>query len=115
MIIIDQEDKLFSMFCHLSALLGYFLPFGNIIGPLIIWFIKKDVSEIVNHQGKEAINFQLTVTVGVLISIPLCFILIGFIFLIGLAIFDIVFIIIAAVKSYDGHQYEYPLSFKFLK
>ena len=47
-------------FINLSSLSQYFIPFGNFIFPIIIWSTKKDSSEYVNQQGKETINFQLS-------------------------------------------------------
>ena len=47
-------------FINLSSLSQYFIPFGSFIFPIIIWSTKKDSSEYVNQQGKETINFQLS-------------------------------------------------------
>ena len=54
-----KDARNWGMTCHLSALSGYFIPLGNLLGPLIIWAIKKDEFTFVDQQGKEAINFQL--------------------------------------------------------
>ena len=53
----DKDAKMWAMFCHLSALVGFVIPFGNIIGPLIIWILKKEEYELVNLNGKEALNY----------------------------------------------------------
>lgn len=110
-----KEECLWAMFTHLSAFVGYFIPFGNIITPLILWAIKKDSMPLVDDQGKEALNFQITLTVAVLIAFALCFIVIGIPLLFLLGIGGLILIIIAAVKANDGQRYRYPLTIRFIK
>ena len=85
---VNKDENMWAMFCHLSALVGFVIPFGNIIAPLIIWTLKKDEYPHVNDQGKEAINFQLSITVYILISVVLVFVVIGIPLLIILGIFS---------------------------
>jgi len=67
------------MLCHLTALLGIIgIPFGNIVGPLIIWLLKKNVYPFVNEQGKESLNFQISMTIYALAAALLILIKIGF-------------------------------------
>ena len=73
----DKDARTWGMICHLMSLSGYLIPFGNIIGPLIIWAVKKDEYPFVDDQGKEAMNFQLTLTIVFLVCVPLVFLLIG--------------------------------------
>jgi uncharacterized Tic20 family protein len=105
---------MWAMFCHISAIIGFVIPFGNIVAPLVLWALKKDEYKIVNLHGKEAINFQISITIYVLISILLIFIVIGIPILIALGIFELIAIIIAAVKANEGKLYHYPLSIRFL-
>ena len=77
--------------------------------------MKKDESRFVDDQGREALNFQLTIFVGMLISIPLCFIIIGIFTLLALVVIDIVYTIIAGIKANEGVWYRYPWSIKFLR
>lgn len=111
---IDEHARNWAMLCHLSALAILVIPFGNIIGPLIIWLIKKDEYPFVDEQGKESLNFQISMTVYMLVSFLLIFVIIGILLLIGLAIAGIVLIIIAAVKANAGEHYEYPFTIKFI-
>jgi uncharacterized Tic20 family protein len=110
-----RDAYTWGMLCHLSALVGYFVPFGNIIAPLIIWLIKRDNDPFVNDQGKEAVNFQISITIYTAIASILILILIGIPAIIALAIMNIVFIIIATVKSSNGEAYRYPMTIRFLK
>jgi uncharacterized Tic20 family protein len=112
---ITHNDKQMGMFCHLAAFAGMIIPFGSLIGPLIIWQMKKDESEYINYHGKESLNFQITMAIALLISIVLMFVLIGFLLVPALVIFELVMIIIAAIKANDGVKYEYPISFRFIK
>ena len=110
----NRDGNMWAMFCHISAIAGFVIPFGNIVAPLVIWAMKKDEFDIVNVHGKEAINFQISITIYVLISILLIFVVIGIPILIALGIFELIVIIIAAVKANEGKVYRYPLSIRFL-
>ena len=112
------------MLCHLSALaICIGIPFGNIIGPLIVWLIKKDEFPSVNVHGKQSLNFQITVTIALVatsvagfVSVLIC--CIGYLFfivagLIGLA--GLILPIIAGVKANNGESYQYPYSIEFVK
>ena len=113
---VDSRDQnMWAMLCHLSTLAGFIIPLGNVIGPLVIWMIKKDVYPLVDDQGKEALNFQISMTIYYVISGILILILIGIPLLIGLALFSLVVTIIAMVKASDGVAYRYPLSIRFIK
>ncbi|MEM9620099.1 MAG: DUF4870 domain-containing protein [Pseudomonadota bacterium] len=101
------------MIAHLSALVGFIIPFGNIIGPLVVWQIKKDMP-FVEEQGKEALNFQITVSLAAIVCFILMFILIGALLLPILGIAAIVFTIIAAIKANGGEHYEYPLTLRLV-
>ncbi len=111
---LTKDERMWAMLCHLLALAGYIIPFGNVIGPLVVWLIKKEESEFVNDQGKEAVNFQISMTIYIIISAFLAIILIGIPLLIGLAIFDLIMIIVAAIKANDGVKYRYPLTIRLV-
>jgi len=109
-----SDEKTWAMVCHLAAL-AYFIPFGQIIGPLIIWLLKREEFPLVEDQGKEALNFQLSILIYQLLSIPLIFIVIGIPILIFLGVMNIVLIVIAAVNAGRGVAYRYPLSLQLIK
>jgi hypothetical protein len=123
----SAEERQWAMFAHLSALLGALLTgvwgggWGCFIGPLVIWLVKKDTMPFVNDQGKEALNFNITVAIafvvlfllsvmtfgiGLIIAIPL-WIIIGISWL--------VFTIIAAIKANEGVLYRYPFTLRLIK
>ena len=108
------------MFCHLAGLVGYLpvvpFPVGNVLGPLILWLIKKDEMPFVNDQGKEALNFQISMSIYALVCLPLvCLAGLGAVLAGIVAIVDLVFIIIASIESNKGKAYRYPLSIRMIK
>jgi hypothetical protein len=114
----SRDACMWAMFCHLAGL-GGFLPIapilGGIVAPLIIWQIKKDQFAFVNEQGKEAVNFQISILIYALAAGLLCFACIGFFLLPAVYIFDVVFLLIAGVKANNGEHYRYPLTIRFIK
>lgn len=111
----SKEECTWGMLCHLAAFSGFIIPFGNIIGPLIIWVIKKDQMSFVDEQGKESLNFQITMLIAFLISAILTLILIGFLLIGILAVFEIVVLIIASIKANEGVHYRYPVTIRLIK
>ncbi len=103
-----QEERSTAMLCHLTGLLGGFIPPVNIIAPLIIWLLKKDQSPFVNDQGKEALNFQISVTIYMVISFILLFVLIGIALMAVVGLYWLIFGIIATIKANEGVPYRYP-------
>ena len=111
---ISKDERVWALLCHISAFACFVFPFGNIIAPLIVWVLKKDESPFIDDQGKEALNFQITVTIFFFISIILIFVVVVIPLLIGLFFFNIIFTIIAALKANDGEKYRYPINMKFI-
>ncbi|CDF96300.1 MULTISPECIES: DUF4870 domain-containing protein [unclassified Pseudomonas] len=111
----DREARQWAMFCHLSALSGLVIPFGTLIGPLVLWQVKRESDPFVDAQGKEALNFQITVAIASLISLLLMVVVIGF-FLFGLiAIGALVLTIIGGIKANEGQPYRYPFTWRVIK
>jgi len=96
----------------LAHLLGIFTGF---LGALIIWLMKKDDSVYISEQAKEALNFQITITIGFVIAWVLAFILIGLIFFPILLVLNLVFCIIAAMAASKGQAYRYPFALRLVQ
>ena len=111
----SKDERTWAMLSHFSALCMFIFPLGNILAPLIIWLIKKEEMSFVEDQAKEVLNFQISMTIYLLISGILCFILIGIPFVIGLGIFNVIITIIAAISANDGKYYRYPINLKLIK
>jgi len=111
----SSQARTWEMLCHLSALAGFFIPFGNLLGPLIVWLIKKNEIPSVDAHGKESLNFQISILIYAIVSGILVLVLIGFVLLIAVGIFSLVCIIIASIKASNGVPYRYPLTIRFLQ
>lgn len=110
-----SPSKQWELASHLSAFAGYIIPFGNIIGPLVVWSMKKDEFPSVDAHGKESLNFQLSFTLYIFVSFILMLLVIGFFLAGALVIIQIVFIIIATIKADKGEFFRYPLTIRFIK
>jgi len=110
----SQQERNLALACHLSTFAGYVFPFGNIIAPLVIYLVKKDESAFVRFNAAEALNFQITITLLFIISVILAFVLVGFLLMLILAIFDLIVTIMATVRASEGKTFFYPLSMRFV-
>lgn len=111
----DADARMWATLCHLSAFTMYFTGVGFIIGPLIIWLIKKDAHPFIDDQGKESLNFEISILIYYAISGVAIFCVIGVPMLLILHVLHLVFIIIAAVKANGGEYYRYPLTIRLIK
>ncbi len=111
----DREGRKWAMICHLAALVGLFSGIGFIVGPLVAWLLKKDDHPLIDEQGKEALNFQLTMFLAAFVAGLLALVLIGFFLLIVIGVLMVVFPVIAAVRTDQGDRYRYPLTIRFVK
>lgn len=123
---VSAEQRQWAMFAHLSALVGGLLTsvvggWGTFAGPLIVWLIKKDTMPFVDDQGKEALNFNITVAIiALLMALMTVMTLgIGIIFtgpiLVIVGIAWLVLTIIAAIKANEGVAYRYPFALRLIK
>jgi len=108
---VPKEQWTMGMLCHL---LGAFTSF---LGPLVIWLLKKDEMAFVDREGKEALNFQITVMIVVLpsmlLAVPTCGVTAILGMLAGLA--NMILGIIGAVKASGGESYTYPFAIRLVK
>jgi uncharacterized Tic20 family protein len=111
-----SEERNWAMLCHLASLSGGMIPSGAIVGPLVVWLLGKDRMPLVDDQGKEVLNFQITAHLLMLLSVPLTFLFgLGFFLFFAVAIADLVCTILGAVAAYNGQRYRYPLTIRFIK
>ena len=111
----DIEVRRWAAATHIAAVAGYVIPFGNIIGPLLVWQLKKEDGQLIDDQGKESVNFQITVSIAMLVSALLTLILIGFVLIFVIGVGALILVVIAAIKANDGEAYRYPLTLRFIK
>ena len=109
------DERMWAMLTHLSALPGSFFVVGSLVVPLVIWQVQKEKSAYVDYHGKEAVNFQITVALAMMVSLLLMIVVIGIGLVILVGIFWLVFTIIAGIKANHGEYYRYPLTIRFIK
>jgi uncharacterized protein len=133
----EKEQRNWGMFCHLAALAVFvpIIPFGNIVGPLVIWLWKRHEIPGVNEHGKAALNFHLSITIyllaiGLLVALPLlfCSLLFPLILIIAIPIWialaigasvmviaEVILTIVAGLQASDGKHYRYPLTLDLIR
>lgn len=109
-----KDERTMGMLSHLSALCGVVIPFGNLLGPFLVYMLKKDESEFVRHQATEALNFQITATIALIVSAILMIVLIGFVLLAIVGLATLILTIVASVKANEGEWYEYPFAIRLI-
>jgi len=112
---LSESERNWAMLCHLSTFAGYFFPFGGILGPLICWLSRKDESQWVDFNGKQALNFQLSILLYMVLAIPLVFIIVGIPILVFLGFLEVICVVIASVKASKGEEFRYPISIPFIQ
>jgi len=111
-----SEDRIWSVACHLAAFLGAVVPFpgASIVGPLVVWLCRRDESVFVDEQGRRALNFQITMAILYLATLPLVLVLIGIPLLGAVAVMNGVFSVWAAVRVASGHDHRYPFTMELV-
>ncbi|WP_299129246.1 DUF4870 domain-containing protein [uncultured Winogradskyella sp.] len=112
---LKRTDNQLLVITHLCQMLTYITGFGGLIVPLIIWATQKDSVDGMDAHGKAIINFQLSIIIYSILSIPLILALgLGIVLLILIGILAFVMPIINAIKASNGELPSYPLSLNFV-
>lgn len=112
----EQNAKTMGMLCHLSAVAGVLIPgIGNWVGPLVVWLLKKQEHPFIDDQGKESLNFQITMLLVAVILSPTICLGIGIVLLPAVGLVSLIFAIMGAVKANAGEAYRYPLTLRLIK
>jgi uncharacterized protein len=110
-----QEERQMGMFLHLSQLANIVLFPVGIILPIVLWQTQKDKMPALDPHGKEVVNWMISETIYMVVSIILVFFIIGIILLPVVALIGIIFPIIGAVKANNGEFWRYPMAIRFIK
>jgi len=114
----NSDERQWALLAHLSGLIASLFSVGGLafLGPLIVWLIKKDQSAFVGDQAKEALNFQIAVTIAVWVSVAIgaatCGV--GFLLLPIIGIGALIYSIIAAMEANKGVAYRYPYTIRLI-
>ena len=109
-----RDERFWATAIHLSAFLSLFIGL-NFLAPLVLWLLKRDESPFLDQQGKEAINFNLTISILSIFAFILTLILVGWLLLWLLSVLWLVLILVAAVNANQGKAYRYPISIRLIK
>ncbi len=109
------QETTWAMVCHLCGFAGFIFPFGNLIAPLVVWAMKREKMPYVDEQGKEAVNFQLSITIYYIIALVLMLIVIGLFLLPVIAVFHIIAMVMASIETANGKPFRYPLTMRFIR
>lgn len=112
----SRDARMWAMWCHLAALSGLVLPIplAGILVTVIIWSMKKADDPFIDDQGRESLNFQISLLIYCIIAGILILVVVGIVLLPLVIIAGIVMVIIAAIKANDGQNYRYPLTIRLL-
>ena len=112
----SKNERQWAMGCHLSALAGYVFPPAVVIAPLVLWLLKREDGAFIDDQGREALNFQVSILIYIFGSIILIPVLgLGVLLLVGVIAFDFICIIAAAIKASEGSVFRYPACIRLIK
>ena len=112
----SRDVRTWNVLCHASALAGFFVPWaGHILGPLIVWLAKRNDSPEIDENGKESLNFQISMLIYNVIAGVLCLVLVGFVILAILHILNLVLVIVASIQASEGKLYRYPMTIRLVK
>lgn len=111
----SSEERTWLLAAHLSALAGCVIPFGNMIGPLVVWLMKKNESPAIANAAKDALNFNISMSIYMVGATILSFVGIGLLLMIPLGLGWIIMVVMAAVKTSNNEPFKYPLSLNLVK
>ena len=128
-----MDARGWALLAHVAGFLGFVIPFGNVVGPLLIWITRRDRYPLVREHGREALNFQISFSAYMLVAVLVAGLLVlamvpaeggsNYVFVpfVVMAIFgvllagDIALVVAAALRAYQGLPWRYPLTFRLVK
>ncbi len=105
----NDDSKFWLITLHLSNF------FCIVVIPLVIWAWKKDEDPEIDRQGKDVINFQISMMIYLFAASMLVLVLVGFVLLLALCLYITIITIINTLKVVSGKDYKYPLTIRFIK
>ncbi len=111
----NKEDSMLGVVCHLLTFAGFVVPLGNILGPLVLWLIKRGSSPYLDAVGKETVNFNISWSIYLLVAGLTMLVLIGFVLFPLVALAWLILAIMGAITASNGKFHRYPLTIRFIK
>lgn len=111
----ETWERNWAVCCHLGGFAGLVLPgLGHVVVPLVLWLVRRDRSAFVEHHGREALNFQLSITLYAIVATALMWVLIGFLLILAVLGVQFVFMVLASIAASQGERYRYPLTLRLV-
>jgi len=111
----SAEARQWAMLCHFAAFFGLVFPFGNLLGPLVVWQLKRESHPYVDAQGKEALNFQITLSLALMLCGLLAWLLIGFPLMALVSVVGLVLTVLGGIRANEGKPWRYPFCLRLLR
>ena len=112
---ISADERTMAVLSHVAAFLGYVVPFGQLIAPYVILLLRRAESDFVVRHARESLNFQITVTISLLVALVLTSIWIGYLLLPAILIYSAVMALVAASRASRRELYTYPFSLRLVQ
>ncbi|HTY93773.1 MAG TPA: DUF4870 domain-containing protein [Steroidobacteraceae bacterium] len=112
---VTEDDRTWGSLAHLSALSGMLIPFGSLLGPLIVWRTRGQRTVFVGDQALEALNFNISVALTLIACLALVWLFIGILMGIVLVVYWIIMTVVATIQAGEGHTYRYPVTLRLIK
>lgn len=113
---LSEDERTWGMIAHFSALAFFVLPpIGGVVGPLIVWVLKKQQYQFASEAAKESINFNIAVLIGYAVCAVLAFVFVGLVLGFALFLYWLVMTIVAGVKASEGIHYRHRFTLRLVK
>ncbi len=112
---ISADERTMALLSHVAAFLGYVVPFGQLIAPYVILLLRRDESDFVVRHARESLNFQITVTISLLVALVLTSIWIGYLLLPAILVYSAVMALVAASRASRRELYTYPFALRLVQ
>ncbi len=111
----NKDDNTLGLVCHLLSLVGFAIPLGNVLGPLILWLVKRGDSPYLDEVGKEVVNFNISWAIYAAVAALSIFVLVGFLLLPLVALAWLILVVMGAINASNGKFHRYPLTIRLIK
>jgi uncharacterized Tic20 family protein len=112
---ISSDERTLAVLSHATAFLGYMVPLGQLIAPYVILLLRRGESDFVEHHARESLNFQITMTIALLVGLVLTYIWIGYLLVPGILVYSAVMVLVAASRASRDDLYMYPFTHRFVQ
>ena len=113
---VSENERIYATWMHIAGLSMYIgVPFGHVLVPLILWALKHKESYYIDQQGRDVLNFQLTISFYMIFCFMLFSILIGYMFIVPVVLLHIIASVMGAMRTYRGKTFRYPVTFRIIR